>query len=300
MDEQREISFSEKIDTLSDRARLWFAVSVGVFVLVISFFYGFARGLSKNATLAHARASLSSSSFDSLTLPDGIQLPSGTFALPMGKNVRINDKNVDIATFLSNRPIPALVQDQLDLWRQKDLQLVHRVSEKRAVIVGTDRSTGQKYSLMIWMVPPMLRQTAAQGYAVQGTIAISDKEKTGARTDMRFVGEVPGVPVMPGGQGGAVFSSDDVGGRSHTSVYTIPGTIRDGLLYYRNELSQSGWTEIENRSDLPFGGDYAQQRFTRGEKEITLLYSSAQIDQLKDENTQTLITVILSGRMPNV
>lgn len=301
MIELENLSSGERIDRLSDRARISFAISIGVFVLVISFFYGFSKGLSRTSSLAHARASLSPSVLDNFELPDGLLLPSGVIPVPLGKNVRINDKHVQIVSFFSRRSVSDLVKAQFALWSDKNIKFVHRISERRAVVLGTDQSTGQKYSLMIWVVPPTLRRVVSEGYPVQGTLAISDKEAAGAFSELPVAGEVPGVPVMPGGSGGAVFSSDDVGGRSHTGVYTNPGTLEKSMLFYRNELRLSGWQETKDvPSQSPLGTDFAQQHFIRGSHEISLLYSTPKAGVLEQGDVKTIVTVILSGQMPKV
>ena len=300
MENHNELSIHARIDKLSDRARILFSVAICTFVIVISFFYGFAKGLGKNVTPAQASATLGVSFDEAARLPEGITLPLGTTVLPIGKNVRINDRDVEIVSFVSERSVREISRDQLARWSRKNLQFVHRITERRAVLLGTDRVSGQKYSFMVWMVPPTLRRFVSQGHPVQGTLAVSARDAHGAHSEMPFEGEVPGVPVMPGGSGGAVFSSDDIGGRSHTGVYTNPGTVEDSVTFYRTLLSEAGWQEVSSRNDLPFEGAHAQQRFTRGAQEITLLYAVPNITLPSSDDAKTVVTVIRSGRMPRV
>lgn len=286
-------------------ARSWkFHAFLALGVAVLSFAYGLTVGVRRQLARASAvqQPTEAVSSLVSSALDSSIELPPGVVPIPMGDDTAINGKAVDIAMFVSERTPAQIIDDAVSLWKSKGVFAVGMGGNSRAVGIGIDRAAGKRFSAVAWIVPPTLRAGASRGLPVQGMIAATDGDRVVDTSAIGSRGEIEGVPIRPGGQGGAIFSAMDPGGRSETGAYTNPGTVEDNVEFYRRVLVEKGWTE-NNRSLPPFESDnhpdVASLSFRQADHELTLLFS-----QLRDgsafaarESDKTVVTVILGPRL---
>jgi hypothetical protein len=219
-------------------------------------------------------------------------LPEGVKIIELGKDASINDKKISLVSFLSNGQIDDFMQSHTLAWEKLGVPPVSRISSRRAVSVAVDRGAAKRYSLMVWQLPPIARN-AAHGYSLQGMLAIARIEGQSGISGK----EVPGVPMMPGGTSGTVFSSEEYGGRSYTGSYINPGTIQDNVFFYRNELSGSGWRYSPTLNSNVRGSMNSLRllEFSKGQEELTLIFSEVDNGQL---GRKTLVTVVRAPRAP--
>jgi len=292
MENLKEPAWASKFDSELARNRRGFFVLFCAFVLVVSFFYGLVAGLTKQQQTAYAGlASLGVPSSET-ELPQRVRLPEGTEAVLVGEQTVLNNKAADVVSFFSNRPVKELVEEQIGIWQEMELTLSEKSSSRNAVIVGINRSTGERYSFSAWLVPPALRSAVSFGYAVQGMYAVADGSSVGGASAGE--GEIPGIPIMPGGQGGAVFSSLEGTSRDFSGAYTNPASVPESMSYYRGALSKDGWRETAGKSGYEGEEGYGYLDFTRQGEEISLLFHEVPRD-LSEEN-KTVVTVIRKPR----
>jgi hypothetical protein len=130
------------------------------------------------------------------------------------------------------------------------------------------------------------------GYPVSGTLTVLQAPRPGEE-----VREVPGVPVMPGGKGGAVFSSDDGRGRGWSSIYLNPGSVEENLAYYRGALPAGGWRETDRRTGEANLTDFASLSFVRRGEELVLLLSQSGSGAPASTAGKTVVMVALGSRV---
>jgi hypothetical protein len=250
-----------------------FRIGVGAFVVVTSFLYGISAGLEKKSSRATAAVSPLWAYSDAQPVMRRLHLPSGVEAVPLGRDVKINNQNAEIVSFVSNRAADELVNQQMAVWKASGMKVIGAATGRRGLAVAVDMSAGERWSFSAWSVPPELRAVLSGGRPVQGFMEVADMDVSGGGRERD--GTVPGVPLMPGGKGGAVFSALDPGGRSYSGVYTNPGSLSDNVAFYRNELSGAGWTELNSEQSQPNGARFevANVIFTRDSEQIVLLFS---------------------------
>ena len=289
----RECKHKDRDDKRSlRRSQLYFSLIIGVFVLVVSFFYGLAQGLSQKAPKAHAGFAFDPGMESLGQISERVRLPQGAMAVPMGEDVTVNNRSVDAVAFVSRRPVEDLVREQLDLWKADGLSAIHRMSESHAVAIAANRTSGERYSLVVWAVPKRLRAAVSRGYPVQGTLAVAAGERQGGGEQEEVSGgAVPGVPLMPGGSAGSVFSSRDRGVRSYSSVYTNPGRVWDSVEFYRSALAEDGWQEIGRQGAGEMTDEMGFLNFVQHGQELSLLFNS--VVEQEGNQPQTLVTIIM-------
>ncbi len=256
-------------------SRHGFALLVGAFVISTSFLYGISAGLAKRSDRL-AVASLSP--FDEPSPSESrIQLPEDVTVVPLGREMEINGKAAEAVSFVTDRGIKELFKEQVARWEEKGAKVMGVATGKRGFAVGFNESTGERFSMSASLLPSVLGDIVAGGHSVQGFISVVDMGKGVGEAGG---GEVPGVPVLGGGQGGTVVSSLDRGGRSVTGVYTIPGSVELVAELYRDELAARGWRAVQE--GLPTGRALASAvgslRFVQRGEEIVLLLSPGKTD----------------------
>ena len=269
--------------TKQSRFMLW---TVGSFVIITSFLYGISAGLRGDRSLAFA--TLGDNFWNTLfeTQPefDRLQLPRGVVATSMGDDVMINDRAAEVASFVTSRRPDQVVEEMKRLWEQQGAKVLSHASTQRGFAIAINFSTHERQRLSIWTVPSSAREVLSGGYAVQGIITLADFSERTTPIGSGSEGEVPEIPILPGGRGGAVFSSQDTGGRSWSGVYTVPGTLEEVLDSYRYELEGEGW-KYDFR-DLPTGTSLRESagslRMVRGNEEVILLASPRSLGKETD------------------
>lgn len=275
------------------RGRIAFNCYFGAFVITAAFLFGLSNGLS--ARLPHAHATLSPLNFSGLVATDvplndlARGLPKGVAATPMGEEITINGKPASVVMFSSNRAIKAVVEDQVEIWKGKGLFAVGAAGSTRGVGIGLNRDTGERFSIIAWKVPEQLKRVVGGGSRIQGIVASADAAGAPGAHHEEMSGEVPGVPLTPGGRGGSVFSSLDRAGRSYSGAYTSPSTVEDTMAFYVGTMRDLGWA-LRDESDTERGGlGFGSLRFERDSEEVILLFSP--VPRKDGGPAKTLVTV---------
>lgn len=273
-----------------------FPITIGVFVISTSFLYGISAGLAKRAD-RFAIASLSP--FDDWSAAESrIQLPEDVTVVPLGREMEINGKAAEAVSFVTDRGIKDLFREQVERWEAKGAKVMGVATNRRGFAVGFNESTGERFSMSASLLPSLLGEMVAAGHSVQGFVSVVDMGRRQGES-----GEVPGVPILGGGQGGTVVSSLDRGGRSHTGVYTIPGSVEAVAELYRDELVTRGWRVIEDGAERALAdrtlagrglaGTVGSLRLVQRGEEIVLLLSPG-----KTAAGSAAQTVIMVSRAP--
>lgn len=262
----------------------YFLLYLTLFVVLTSFCYGLVQGFRQTASAS--KPIVETPLFSSFGDSGNSLLPEGVKVLSLGNDTKIDNKKITLVNFFVNGEVPEFARLQQQLWHQRGLQPINRVSAKRAVSVAIDRNSAKRYSLVVWRVPPIARKIS-EGYSLQGILAISGLGESTAAS----VSSVPGVPLRPGGSCGTVFSSNEGNGRSYTANYSNPGTVRENVQFYQNELLSSGWQYREGiaPSIAESGTPLRLLEFSNAREELTLLFSGVSGD---GPSGTTLVTVV--------
>lgn len=274
-------------DTLQLK-RWWFQIGIFSFVVVTSFTYGVVRGLKTPP--ANAFASFSPDTTGAVVaLPTRLRVLPGTKAIPIGEDTAINGQAAENIFFVSARDVRSLIRDQVMIWKRDGMESVGQATDRRGVALAINKATGERFVATAWVVPPASRHLMSNGYPVQGIIAVSDSAGGEALRPEEESGQVPGVPIMSGGKGGAVISSKAPGGRSTNSIYTNPGSVEANADYYFTHLTGNGWklTEGDTTADAQQRVGFATYRKAR--EEIVLLLSEKPDSE---DGLQTVVSVI--------
>ncbi len=286
----------KKFQRSEKRSRLYFNLMIGGLVVVVSFVYGLASGLNKRLEYAHAVDShlfydASGPAQWSPTLKN-LYIPRGAEVEPIGSKSQINGREVEMVSFYSDRTIDDLLAEQVSYWKSIGLKAFGTVAHRRGIAVALDEKTNDKHSMTVFIVPPSVRKFIAHGKTVQGIVTMMSGDDTGTFN----VEGVPGVPVMPGGRSGAVFSSEEVGGRSFSGLYTNPGTIEINRNYYKDIMLSSGWQVVSSLNDSVIQGSNIlgvdSLEFSKKDKDLTLLFSKSQSTKVEE----TIVTAVLRPR----
>lgn len=241
-------------------------VLLAFFVLIVSFFYGISIGLSRRAPKAYAalQIPLDPPRLEHIVPPPGLRL------IPAGNDIAINGSAAEMANFVSDRNVKDIVSEQVAIWQARGYVAFGATSQKRGVAFARDAKTGDRFSIVAFFMPPMLREKMSLGQAVQGSLtAMSGR---GYNKDAK--GVIPDVPLPPGGSSGPVFSARDPGGRSFTAIYNNPGDIDTNIDFYRSTLRESGWEEIAAHEGEEYSQPIGSLTFRRGKEEVSFLLSS--------------------------
>jgi len=279
------------------RNRLLFGLLVGTLVLVCAFSYGLVSGLKRTGVLAHASGKLGTQASGLVGLARGhhvfpTERPSLLTAIfadvggvkyqSIGNDVRINGAPAESFDLFSRRSVKSLLAEYKEVLFRKGFSTNGLATKKRGVLLAWDGERKTRIAITAWLKPPGQR---GEDGAVAGQMSVMF---TGSGERAGLPGEIPGIPPLPGGKKGAVFSSVDQGGRSYTVSYTNPGDLGQSLAFYREVLSGSGWELVENFDEVETTGSL---RFRRLDEEALLLFS-----QLTDaRQTQAVVTVYAAG-----
>lgn len=256
--------------------KYYFLIYLSSFVVFCSFFIGISIGLkrakAKEQSLSFTHYANNEVIFEKIRLPDDVELA------PIGKNIEINGKSAEIANFVTNRNVDELIFKQMGIWKKEGLEVVGGASSKRGFAIAIGKEKKERYSIRAWKVPEILRKTSVKEKSVQGIfsyVSMDGYDKQGL---------VPGVPVMPEGKAGTLFSAEEphLGryfGRSYVGVYTNPGSVEDGVSFYREYFQNSSWNSEEMNLPLSSDASIANLVFTKEREEITLLFSALSRDK---------------------
>jgi len=255
-------------------ARYWVHIAVSVFVIAASFLYGIQHGLSTkvqpaNAALGPAGATmLDAEQVAKVTSEFG--LARGLKLIPMGHDVSINGRKADVLSFITSRGIRDLTREQRAIWQSRGLKVHDFSTGKRGVIFARRLGTDEFLSFIVWHTPHNLRKVASIPAAVQGVVSISTREIDPDADFSEHRGEVPGVSMMPGGRAGAVFSARDFGGKTYSSVYTVPADLSAAMFFYETDMKLQGWRPGGKTTDEKQGA----LTFRKNKEELVLLFSA--------------------------
>ena len=286
------------VDVGLSRSRLRFHLAIGGTVVVVSFIYGLISGLGKQVRPAHAGAALRADFKEAAEyqLSPRLIIPAGVRISPIGQDVMINDRSADALSFVTARPVDSVINEQVARWKDRGFEAVAKTSDRRGVGVGVDPRNGDRHSITAWEVPPTVRKAVSSGEPVQGLIMAMDGNSEAGATAGRqdsALGEIPGIPVKPGGSSGAVFSSKDPGGRSYSGVYTNPGSVAESVEYYREVLGHDGWVESVQNIPLNTDSPVGDLSFMRSSEEVTFVFSPALTNpQAPTQDTGTTTVVV--------
>jgi hypothetical protein len=282
------------------KQRLWFSVTIGVTVIIISFFYGLGVGFSRKTGNAFASSYMDrfvGYHLDDTTslLPESFGLPSSVHIVPVGKNVLINGKPVDVVMFNTDESVDGLLANQVKRWEDAGYFAVGATTASNGIAYAIDYNSGRRFSMAAWRVASQARSFISDGYPVQGTFSISDLMEDGGIDSLERTGEIPGVPLMPNGRAGALMSTDEGRGRSYTGVYTVYVPLVSAIQYYRRELVASGWNYV-TRGNMETHEDLMVNHlvFRKGSHEVTLLFMNIQASLDTGSQERTLISISLS------
>lgn len=268
-----EMSDSSEVSRQSSVPPLLFLTIVFVAIVLISFSYGLMKGMSRRGAVARA----SFAGAPELQIDNVIQreLPPGARLVPLGSDVTINGRDAHIAMFNTDSSPSQVINYLSSRWKRLGYRVGDRGGPVRAVAVAVDTDSGRRFAVSAWSVPKPLRRDSDNS-PVQGILSVSlGFQELRDRPIDDSSAEVPGIPPMPGGQVGSLFSSRDPGGRSYTGVYTNPFTVEDSISYYRKTLLDGGWSEKLGQLDgTPLGG-IDSLVFQRGGREAILIFTPA-------------------------
>lgn len=290
-----EMSWNE--DAQLRRNRFRYQLVAGLAVIMVSFFYGLAVGLKRPPKPAIAwqapLETLDDSRSASIPLPHGVQASS------LGKNLTLNGKPANMVSFMTTRPVPSVLREIVAQWQGRGYRVVGATSDKRGVAVGTSADAKERFFAVVWMIPPPFRKFVPGKHSVQGMLSVGSAAVDGASSTEERQGEVPGIPVIPGGKTGSVLSSQEVAGARFTGVYTNPGTVADNLAFYKDWLSREGWVEQTAGYQTVAADAGGLLSMIKGEQEAVLIL--APLRQAAENRftpvPQTVVTVGLGPRM---
>ena len=275
------------------RTRLGFSLLICLFVVVVSFLYGLSVGINKNSQQAFASRFAWENVFSKSR--SRIELPAGVTAVSLGEEIEINGKPGEVVSFRTDRPAKEIVEEQATKWKARGDRVVAYATSHRGFAIGYSLERGERFSISTWFVPEPLRVGVLAGSPVQGMISIVDMGKTLAAEER---GELAGIPLMPGGQSGAVFSAKEGNSRSYSGVYTNPAGVSESMVFYTNELSKSGW-RIDEQKDAKSGrwreNDIGSLRFVKDKNELTMLFSLVEKEGKNSNGPErTVVSINLS------
>jgi hypothetical protein len=288
------------------RNHLMFHAVVGLFVVVCSFVYGLVYGLSKHAPSAQASFPM----FAQGALGEGANyvpatredLPHGIYVMPVGKDVAIAGKQAALLSFVSKRGVKNILTEQVKKWEAQGMIALGAGTTARGVALAIDKSSGERFVINVWKVPPSLKKLAANGMPVQGIISKTTGGLFPELGESEKEGLVPGVPLYPGGKPGAVFSSQEGAVRSYSSMYRNAGPVEETVSFYRRELPLTGWS-VREGAIMPRGSsNVGHLTFEREEEELTLLFVPVEpkVGLRKSETMETMTFVLLGPRQERI
>jgi len=183
----------------------------------------------------------------------------------------INNHVAEMVSFTSERAATKLLDEQKQIWASQGLKVVSSAGQFRGYALGIKGMGEERYFFSAWTVPPALRQKVSAGMSTQGMMSVF----TFSPADENSDGSVPGVPMKPGGKGGAIVSSEDPLGRTYSSAYTLPGTISENVDYYRSELQADGWVAVHAEAS-PFGSREQESGnliLHKGSEDLVMLFT---------------------------
>lgn len=275
-----------------------------LFVIVVSFLYGFSAGMREKVAeaspdrnafggeLLNASMNLSTeASEDDPLVLEKLNVPEGVVPASFGRDAMINGKKAAMLSFFTNRSIDHLLAEQQGKWRAQGFKVFGGSRGKRGVLIAFDPTRGERYSMSAMLVPPQIRNLVSQGYKVQGVLSYAETALANVQHVDESVGLVPGVPLLSGGKGGAVFSAEEQQGRSYSGVYTVPGSVSESITAYRDALLLDSWRETANVFEGDVHSKAGSLSFRRGSEELTLLFAAR--PRFFSGATQTVVTVVL-------
>ncbi len=275
------------------RSQLMFYACFGVIVVILSFLYGISYG-------ARSKVAVAGLPMPQLIADDGFaqspDLPGGTRTVSLGDDVEINGQASDVTMFVSERPPTEIIPEQLAIWERKGIRAHGRSGRSRGVAIGIEKKSGKRFVFSVWSIPPQIRGQVSYGRPFQGVLAVSAEKGSLPADPDEASGLVPGVPLYPGGNAGAVFSSVGAGGRSYSSIYNNPGTLSENLEFYRLTLGSGGWNETQSSLDDDPEKGVASLILERGENELILLFTLAK-SKTSDSQMRTGVSVSMGPNL---
>lgn len=269
-----------------------FPTIVTITVMFFSFAYGLAKGLRPNMTNAYAGMTAPQDWTPmEEDMPEFVSLPHGVRFSSLGKEMTLNSKPASIFSFVTNSSIQALLKKQSDAWEKMGFQVAGVAKKESGVVVALDPKTKKRYSASAWMIPAPMRAQVSQGYSVQGTVGMLDSEADSGSDGGTLPGEIPGIPIKSGGKGSAVVSSVDLGVRTYSGAYTVPGSVLEVVEYYQQQLGSQGWRKSQSGESAESSpGDALFLK--RGREELTLLFTP--VSSGLSFEKKSLVTILLS------
>jgi hypothetical protein len=266
-----------------DRARLRFSVIFSLAVLSLSFVLGLVLGLRKNAPPAYAAAA---PAYRPGALKLKFLLPQGLDITPIGEKSTLNGRPAQTVSFRSSRGVREILGEQVKLWESAGYKAFNGGTNAQGAAVAVDTATGARYTITAWSVPETLREDGVNGQTAGIAAFVEGGEISGH--DPERQGQIKGIPPMPGGGAGALFSTAEEDGRSQTTVYTNPGKVEQNVQFYHQLLYSSGWTS-QNGQMLDAEKGAAALQFSRYTDELTLLFS----EKRSSSTPKTVVVVTL-------
>ena len=297
-----------RAELLLRRNYLLFHFTIGFFVLICSFAYGFVHALSSRTQLAQAlfnqqTAAYSGGAFEPAS---GAALAEGIFVLPVGKNTNLSGHRANVLSFVSKREVKSLLSEQVNKWQSRGLFALGVGSARRGIALAVDKMTGRRQIMSISLLPEALRRTVSQDMLVQGMLAVVEGQALESLSESEKKGLVPDVPLYPGGKSGGVFSTEEGIFRSYSGMYYNPAGIKENMEFYRQALRQKDWQESAGEffprikdagiKDTQIKDIAANLSFVRDEAELTLLFSAFQAKGGSSSKEKTLVLVNISPR----
>lgn len=259
----------------------YFLIYVTIFVVVISFFVGISIGLKRVKAREHNIFNTGYYSrdyvFQKIKPADELEL------VPLGRDVEINGKQAELASFFSDKKVQDIIEKQKQKWQAEGFDVVGMATSKRGFALAVNKEKLERFSIYAWFIPEALRESLTKDKAVRGLISYASMQ------GYNNSGLVPGVPLMSEGNAGALISSDEGGYRSYVGVYTNPAKISDNVNFYRDYFNADRWLEEGSSSLGSFQGNIANLVFKKENEEITLLFSALSEDK-------TVINIIRVSR----
>lgn len=271
-------------------AQLRFKVFFSIAVLLVAFFAGIALGLRRN--LPAAQALVWNSPLPS-ELPGDLHLPDGLAVTSIGGDVSVNGKDAEMVSFATSRPVKDVLAEQVGLWEDRGFLALGAATSTRGMALARDHVSGDRYTMTVWQVPAQVLSGSSGSDETQGVASRLRGGEASAGASGETAGEVPGVPLLPGGRGGSVLHSSERGQESYSGVYTNPGGLAQNAEFYQRFLRAKGWMlQSSSLAETQAAGS-AALTFQQGRTEVVLLLA-------EKEDKQNLETVVAVTRCSTV
>lgn len=204
----------------------------------------------------------------------------GASEFPVGERLETGSGELRMGYFSTEDSPLRVARYYRTMWEQDGLSVHENVTPAGGVVGTFDPRIGAARSVTIltargltWAFPAVVERPVS-------ALASGD------------LGEREGLPVFPGSTTGLTMRSRDLGGEGETLVatYSNEGGLEENLAFYRRELAEAGWRELESRDFEELEGHRALE-LERDGRHLTV-----NLTPLQEAGDRVVVCVILGAR----